>query len=328
MKKKIFKYNNIKGCTIKALEETEWWQVVSRISASTIFHTPVWFKLYQQYRGGHYQALAFNFSNNRHLFFFVAIDKQDSFSSSPFGNFGDFLTEDEFSEQERNELISYLQQYTITIRQNPYNPVQLLDTAVTKTDFTQNIYLPDIRDSILDNWSNFHKKSLKKGQKLGVTVRQSADLSDWKNYHQMYTRRYKDWGETAGKFYDFSLFEILQNISSSYIKLWLANYENKIIAGGIFFYYNKKVIYWHASGDKDYFYCKPYQVLHYEVIKDAIKNGYEWYDFNPSGGYAGVEKFKEEFGAIKQNANVIRMTTTKEKLKNKMYSIYSKIKTK
>lgn len=328
MKKRIFKYNNIKSCKISVLDDTEWWQVIADLPASTFFHTPYWFKTWQQYKGYRYQALRFSFSNNRCLFISLSIDKQNNFFSSPAGTFGGFLTEDNFTEKEKKQIVSYLQQYNLTIRQNPYNNFWLTESAITKNDFTQRINLSNLTASIITNWSKGHRSALKKGVKAGITIREATTVEDWKVYYHLYQKRYKDWGKEAGIFYNFSLFSILQKIPNIYCKLWLAEYKNKCISGGVFFYYNKKVIYWHGAGDQDFFSLNPYQVLQYEVIKNAFENGYQWYDFNPSGGYVGVEKFKKGFGSIKSDANIIKMITTSKKIKDKFYSIYSKIKIK
>jgi hypothetical protein len=46
-----------------------------------------------------------------------------------------------------------------------------------------------------------------------------------------------------------------------------------------------------------------------EAIRDASLRGYRWFDFNPSGGHAGVQDFKRRFGAIPLAAPVIRTAT-------------------
>ncbi len=327
MKKNIFKHNNIKGCTIEVLTDSEWWRIIENLPASTFFHTPYWFKSWKQYKGYEHQALNFIFSNNRHLFLSFAIDGHNNLFSNPAGTFGGFLTKNKFTEKERSQIASYLQQYNFTLRQNPYNQSQLTDSIVTKKDFTQRIYLPNLKISIVDNWTKGHRSALNKGVKSGIIVREATKQSDWKNYYNIYQKRYQDWGENAGNFYDFSFFSILQTIPDTYCKLWLAEYKDKCISGGIFFYYNQKVIYWHGAGDQNYFNLNPYQVLQYEVIKNAFKNGYQWYDLNPSGGYLGVEKFKKGFGSVKSDAHIVETTTTSKKIKSKLRSIYSKIRT-
>jgi len=328
MKKSVFKYHNLKDSKIEILDDTEWSRIITDLPASTFFHTPHWFKLWKKYKGYNYQFLNFKFSNNRQLFLSLAIDNKNNLFSNPAGTFGGFLTRDNFTTKERVRISSYLQQYNLTLRQNPYNDFKITDSIITKTDFTQRIYLPDLKKSIINNWTKGHRSALKKGTKTGVIIRQAISHEDWKNYYKVYQKRYEDWGENAGNFYDFSLFTILQTIPKTYCKLWLAEYKNKCIAGGIFFYYNNKVIYWHGAGDQDFFSLNPYQVLQYSVIKNAVENGHQWYDFNPSGGYLGVEKFKKGFGSIKSEANIVKTTTPRKKLKTKLHSIVSKLKLK
>jgi lipid II:glycine glycyltransferase (peptidoglycan interpeptide bridge formation enzyme) len=34
------------------------------------------------------------------------------------------------------------------------------------------------------------------------------------------------------------------------------------------------------------------------MIRHAVEHGYRWFDFNPSGGHEGVQKFKARFGTV------------------------------
>lgn len=95
------------------------------------------------------------------------------------------------------------------------------------------------------------------------------------------------------------IFEIVFAQKSPNIKLWLARYQNKAIAGQICLYSENQTIAWHASSLSEYLHLRPMHLLQYEIIKDAHNQKYWWYDFMDSGGCAeGVAKFKQNFATI------------------------------
>jgi lipid II:glycine glycyltransferase (peptidoglycan interpeptide bridge formation enzyme) len=83
------------------------------------------------------------------------------------------------------------------------------------------------------------------------------------------------------------------------LKIWVAEKNGKIIAVLTVFYWNNLVTPFHTASLKDYFDCCPNNILHMEVIKDAINKNYRYYDFGPSGGEDGVVQFKQSFRAEK-----------------------------
>jgi hypothetical protein len=42
---------------------------------------------------------------------------------------------------------------------------------------------------------------------------------------------------------------------------------------------------------------RPNIILHSEIIRQCCEQGCRYYDFNPSGGHEGVDRFKALFGA-------------------------------
>ena len=54
---------------------------------------------------------------------------------------------------------------------------------------------------------------------------------------------------------------------------------------------------WHGAFDERFQQLRPAPLLHAEVMRRAAEQGYDWYDFNPTGGIPGVVTFKERFGA-------------------------------
>jgi lipid II:glycine glycyltransferase (peptidoglycan interpeptide bridge formation enzyme) len=101
---------------------------------------------------------------------------------------------------------------------------------------------------------------------------------------------------------------VCENQSGNEI-LWLALKDRDIIAGALFFYWGKHAVYWHGAASDRHFGLRPNNLLQWEIIKDAARKGYGRFDFNPSGGYAGVEAFKDRFGAARVPSPVLKTRT-------------------
>ena len=107
----------------------------------------------------------------------------------------------------------------------------------------------------------------------------------------------------TGARYPRELFFNLFEARSPDIKLWLAEKKGKPIAGVISLYCNATILYWHGCSLQDYFDHYPNNLLHAEIIRDGCERGYDLYDLSPSGGYAGVIKFKTSFSAKRVDFN-------------------------
>jgi lipid II:glycine glycyltransferase (peptidoglycan interpeptide bridge formation enzyme) len=94
------------------------------------------------------------------------------------------------------------------------------------------------------------------------------------------------------------------NIFKNEAQLFLAEYEGKIIAGGIFTYLNQEAIYYYgASSNKNRNVMAPY-LIQWTAIQEAQKRKCKIYDFlgitpekaNKNHPWQGVTSFKKKFG--------------------------------
>lgn len=100
------------------------------------------------------------------------------------------------------------------------------------------------------------------------------------------------------------MFEVLPE---GMLKLYTAEYENKVIAANLMLYYSDTAIYLHgASSNEDRNVMAPY-LLQWQAILDAKNAGYEFYDFGgvkiqntkykiqDTNTWSGITKFKLGF---------------------------------
>jgi len=164
-------------------------------------------------------------------------------------------------------------------------------------DTTHMLALGDGFDAIFRGWSKGHAAAARQAKRAGVIVQQASSLEEWKEYYSVYQDSLMRWGSRASSRYDWPFFELCASQESPWVRLWLARFDHKVIAGALCFYSPRHVVYWHGAALADHFRLRPVHWLLHEAIRHACESGYEWFDFNPSGGHAGVAAFKKSFGA-------------------------------
>jgi lipid II:glycine glycyltransferase (peptidoglycan interpeptide bridge formation enzyme) len=90
----------------------------------------------------------------------------------------------------------------------------------------------------------------------------------------------------------------LISADKNFIKLFFACYEGKNIAAGIFCFFGDKVTYLHGASDNEFRNIMAPHLLQWELIKEARRDGYKYYDFYGIDGkkWPGVTRFKLGFG--------------------------------
>lgn len=293
----------------------EWDQIWGNCDYATYFHSREWAEIWQKYTHGEMRpdAKLITFSDDKSALIpfssrriLRGLVKQ--YISSPTGTFGGWLSLNELSESHGRLLHEYIMDHykSLTWRLNPYNSLETsLNIKDAKNDETHALNLECGFETIYKGWTKGHASAARKARKAGVDVREAITLQDWDYYYKIYEDSLKRWGESASSRYDWQLFQNMYDLSSTNIKLWLATFDDKVIAGALCFYAKKHVAYWHGSAFSKYFNLRPVNLLMHEVIKNSCEHGYQWFDFNPSGGHEGVKAFKKSFGTDELTCPVI-----------------------
>lgn len=186
----------------------------------------------------------------------------------------------------------------IIIFGNPLLPQVGSPSAKKRVISTQVLDLEPGIDRILKSFRKGHKADLKAARRKGVEIKLASSIQEVDAYFEVYQNALVRWGEKAGGFYPRQLFYNLFRLPEygGAVKLWLAVYQGRVIAGAWLFYHNDHAVYWHGAVHSKYMSCHPVHLLITAAIEESSQSGFRWFDFNPSGGLKGVEHFKSGFG--------------------------------
>lgn len=151
-----------------------------------------------------------------------------------------------------------------------------------------------------------------------MTVKEATTHDEWLDYYRVYEDSLRRWGNNATSRYRWEIFDEMFRRRSPRIKLWLAVYRDKVVAGALCFYAPAHTVCWHSAALESHFHLRPVNLLMREAVRDACDRGLTWFDFNPSGGHEGVRAFKRSFGAQSLPSPSVRVQGILERVMNKL----------
>ncbi|MBN1576143.1 MAG: GNAT family N-acetyltransferase [Chitinispirillaceae bacterium] len=295
----------------------QWHSFCKSCPGVTFFHTPMWAGLFERCFPRRFRAapLLFRFHDDttallplvvkRHLSGVVCIT-----SSMPGGTFGGWLSATPLRQQQEAAIMRRLDNHAdLVLRENPYRPLLLPpDKYPLHEDHTRTIDLAAGYDDIWMRSTAGHRNAVRNARRSGVEITEAADTGGWEAYSELYGASIARWRRRrifTGVKYDRSFLREIERMDPSLRKLWLASVKGKFIAGILCFYWKEHAVVWHGAGLSEYFSYHPNNYLYDRAIAHAAAGGYAWFDCNPSGGLAGVDKFKQYLGAQAMRSRVI-----------------------
>lgn len=287
-----------------------WQEVAETCPWATFFHTPAWASVYTQTFPRYAVASrGFVWDNGaRAVIPFLAEEKKRflqrkiKFKSMEPGVYGGIIADRDLSAQEVEELIRSI----LAIKNaggrivgNPFKEFMLPSAFKKKALFTQMIDLTPGAEELWRRFSRGQKSNINQAQRKNITVRLARNTQDIETYYEIYLQTVQRWGKNLAAEYPRELFLNLYGQRDNHIRFYLAEKDDRILAGIIVLAWNKKLIYWHGCSRGEALKEYPNNLLHYTVIIWGSENGYTWYDMGPSMDREGVERFKASFGAEK-----------------------------
>lgn len=161
--------------------------------------------------------------------------------------------------------------------------------------------LADGADAI---WSGLRKpvqRQIKKSQTLGVHVRIAETRADMDVYYRLHlqTRSKKHGMPAQPQRFFCGLWDAFA--ASDRMKLLLAHYEGKVIAGMILLGCGSTIRYAYGASDERYLQLAPNNLLMWQAIAWACERGYQTFDLGRTAcDNEGLMEFKRRWGATKE----------------------------
>jgi len=184
-------------------------------------------------------------------------------------------------------------------RSNDVQPSKTIILDLTKSE-----------EQLLKDMHQKTRYNIRLAEKKGVKIKESQNIDDfWKLMKETTDR---DGFRAHNKEYYERMLQIdpstplrsaQDDKKKMNVKLYIAEYENKILVAGIFVFYGDTVTYLHGASTHDNKNVMAPYLLHWEMIKFAKKSGYKYYDFYgiSEKKWPGVTRFKKGFGGEEIN---------------------------
>lgn len=170
-------------------------------------------------------------------------------------------------------------------------------------------------EEILAQMKQKGRYNIKIAEKSGVEIETPQSIEALDSFYDLYSKTGKRHGIShRAKSYFASLLEILEKsgyarVYTAYIKSKVEGQKSKglnnkiILAAAIMVYSGDTAIYMFGASSDEYRNLMAPYALHWRMIRDAKSEGYKYYDFfgiapddNPRHPWAGVSRFKHQFG--------------------------------
>jgi hypothetical protein len=314
----------------------QWDAAVEACPHATFFQTREWTEIWADCFGARPTPKLFSFSDGTRLVLPGATRVLiwpflRETELSPAGTFGGPLYSGQISLSHLRLVVAHISGLrNVTWRENPYDTL-LRESwpTLSHDDETHAIALTQGIQAIQHHWARGKgamARKIRKAEKSGLRIRLATSEADWRRYYEIYEESLLRWGPRTSSAYGWPLLVRLSR-GSQRIRLWLAEVDSRLACGAICFYQNTHVAYWHGATSTDLMRLRGTNLLHARIIANAAHLGAHWYDFNPSGGHAGVAAFKQSFGAISLQSRVfcrrskrVRLLEAARKSMNRVFS--------
>lgn len=150
------------------------------------------------------------------------------------------------------------------------------------------------------SFSSDGRRQTKQAQRAGVSVRRASSIADIREFHRIYTETMERRRAHARYFFPAEYFLAFFETMPRNAFYALAEFEGKIVAGGLYFQ-DQTEVYWHLSAaDRSFARVRPVNLYLYETIRSCLGTGRS--RMIMGGGYEqgdGVLHFKTNFSPLR-----------------------------
>lgn len=162
---------------------------------------------------------------------------------------------------------------------------------------THVLYLDRPYEETVSRYSATTRNHVRKAQRRGLRVREARSREDVHAYYDVHLRLV-DLKRQTGRYgwvYPVELLLDLWNLHDT-TRLLLAEWEGRVIGGGLFVRDGCSIYYFHGASDRDYSHLYPLSAVLDEAIRWAYEIGATFFNLTAAGGIATLDRFKASWG--------------------------------
>ncbi|MFH1427555.1 MAG: peptidoglycan bridge formation glycyltransferase FemA/FemB family protein [Patescibacteria group bacterium] len=171
---------------------------------------------------------------------------------------------------------------------------RIINTIDVQPSKTLILNLEKSEDGLLKQMHQKTRYNIRLAEKKGVKIVEAQNFAIYfENFWQLMRETVvRDNFRLHGKDYYQKMLEV------NFIKLYLAEFEGKVIAGSIMAFFGDTVTYLHGASSNQYRNVMAPYLLQWHGLKLAKEMGYKYYDFFgiDEKKWPGVTRFKKGFG--------------------------------
>lgn len=187
----------------------------------------------------------------------------------------------------------------LEIRGNPYrNDTGLFMSDDEKVSFEKrDLYVTFIREIDAQEENNLcriprkQRRMIRQGQKHGL--RSLIDSDRLHYFYHIYAESVRNLGTPV---YSYGYFKDLKETFGDQCQILLVEYQGKMIAGVLTFFYKDQILPYYAGALRDYFHLAPNDFMYWELMSYGATKGYRVFDFGRSKKGTGSFDFKRHWG--------------------------------
>lgn len=290
------------------VSKEQWSAFLYRCSSATIYHTPEWKDILQ------------NSFNYKPFHLFAKNDDGDLCGILPLFQIDSRLTGNRLTSLPYSYICGAIgdSEYVIRLLINEsiklydklncdYIDLRYAESSIALSEFYEDThystYILELSSNIDEVWKKLDKSSVRwainKAKKDGVQIRKGRTLHDFELFNNLNQKSKRNHGVPAHPL-NF-LKNIHTNMDNGFVSLYLAEFDDKAIAGIVTLNFKDAIIYAYGASDDDYLKYRPNNLLVWKAIEDCCENGFKSFDFGrTSPDNTGLIQFKRRWGTTEK----------------------------
>jgi hypothetical protein len=296
-------------------ENQKWLSILEKKEQYSFFETPAWAALLQKTlpyaKPCHHW---FRFSDQKEavlpMFSFTTRFFLKKFESLPWGCYGGLISDSVLATGHYDAAVPRFVSLFSPVFIITVSPFADIDTAnlPNQNPIPKQTHVLALEDAetFWAQIQNRTRTNIQHAKAEGVRIGRANDLPTLDRITALYKQSCERWEgvQTVSP----AFFKNLPEGEPEDVGIWIAEKDDRLLSMCVMLYGKNEVNYFIGASDIAYSRMQAPKLLMFEIIQDAIAQGYRQFNFGASGGMEGVERFKRHFGGQAQRYTQIRYT--------------------